>query len=75
MDDVLNKKVKQGGRWVINTRAPDSNAATGIQIRYTRKGLEVFGWFDHVCGVGDTWVIPWDEVERRRIEIDGKLNV
>jgi hypothetical protein len=35
-------------------------------MTFTRKGVEVFGWFDHMCGTGDTIELSWDDVDEIR---------
>lgn len=64
--------VKRGGRWEYLMEAPDATVSSGTRLAFTRKGVEVFGWFDHMCGTGDTWLVPWDEIDRIRKELEPK---
>lgn len=45
---------------------PDS----GIRLIITRKGVELFGWYDHIVGI-EGRAIPWDEFDRAREFVQG----
>lgn len=55
---------KTGGRWQVRLPAPDASPSSGTCLTFTRKGVEVTGWYDHYCGTGDGWSLSWDELER-----------
>jgi hypothetical protein len=54
---------KVGGRWQVEVRAPDADAGSGTSLTFTRKGVEITGWYDHICGIGDGWTLTWSELD------------
>lgn len=64
---------KLSGRWVVERPAPDASPSCGTKLTFTRKGVEVVGWFDHFCGTGDGWSLTWAEIGAiRSALIDGE---
>lgn len=54
---------KVGGRWQeeFNT----GNRFEGISVAVTRKGLEVFGFYDSFVGI-EPMTISWEDLEESR---------
>jgi len=52
----------------ITIRHGDDNA--GVDLTFTRKGLEVFGWFDTYAGIADGQLIEWATIDgiRKKLE-------
>ena len=41
-----------------------------VTLTFTRRGIEVSGWFDSNVGIGPTTLIPWAEIDQRRAEVN-----
>lgn len=52
----------------VEIRSPHAGGS-GVRLTVTRKGIEVFGWYDGGVGVDDILVVPWDEVEKARRQV------
>jgi hypothetical protein len=63
---IMTEATKAHGRWQVEREASDAMASSGTKITFTRKGLEVVGWFDHICATGDGWSLSWKEVDEIR---------
>jgi len=57
---------KKGGRWVVEGPAPDADPSSGTKLTFTRKGVEVIGWYDHFVGTGDGWSLSWEDLDAIR---------
>jgi hypothetical protein len=44
------------------------NRFSGIELTFTRKGLEVGGYYDSIVGL-EGGLIPWDEIDAARAEV------
>lgn len=60
---------KKAGRWVVEVPAPDASASEGTKLTFTRKGVEVTGWYDHFCGTGNGWELSWSDLEAIRQKV------
>lgn len=54
--------------------AESESDRSGIRLTFTRKGVEVFGWYDHYCGIGDEQLITWAEIESIREQVNEKTH-
>ena len=54
---------KVGGRWVEEFQS--GTRSSGVRLTVTRRGLEVFGWYDNLVGC-EPLVLPWSEVDAAR---------
>ena len=43
-----------------------------VELTFTRKGIEVYGFYDRSASIGPTVLISWDTVERYRQDVDRK---
>jgi hypothetical protein len=48
------------------------NPSSGIQLTFTRKGLEVSGYYDHIAGIQGGLVL-WDEIDLARRTVFEKM--
>jgi hypothetical protein len=62
-------RVKKAGRWVVEVPAPDASPSSGTSLTFTRRGVEVAGWYDHCCGTGDGWELSWADLEAIRQKV------
>ena len=64
---------KVGGRWEEHVRSGD--VRSGAQLTVTRRGVEVFAWYDSFVGNAETIVLTWDELDamRERVEQGRKV--
>jgi hypothetical protein len=65
----VRSREKVGGRWQVAVKAPDASPSSGTRLTFTRRGVEVFGWYDHFVGVGEVWALSWDELDEIRREL------
>jgi len=45
--------------------------STGIELTFTRKGLEISGWFDHCVGMPQGF-LSWKEMEGIKKDLNKK---
>lgn len=55
---------KVSGRWQESVRS--GSKASGVEVIVTRRGLEIFGWYDHFVGAGEPLSLTWDELEQMK---------
>lgn len=67
---MLSRPKKEAGRWQITANSPGASASSGIVAILTRKGVEVFGWYDHIVGVDDPLVISWQDLLDAKVMLD-----
>lgn len=65
--------------WSLAKHQPDYrplwSIRSDVELTFTRKGIEVFGFYDSVVGIGDTILIPWPEIDAMRQKVMGKVKV
>ena len=44
-----------------------------VVLTFTRRGIEVNGYYDDAVGIGPTTLIPWSEIDHRRDEVCRKI--
>ena len=45
------------------------DAGSGVQLTITRKGVEVFGWYDHIVGIEGGY-LPWEQFDQLRRQVE-----
>ncbi len=48
---------------------PTWSRSSDIELTFTRKGLEVCGYYDSIVSLGETVLIPWAEVDAMRQQV------
>ena len=48
---------------------PVYGQASAIELTFTRKGIVVFGWYDHFVGIEDAELVAWEEIDSIRKQL------
>ncbi len=54
--------------WELNKGERRDN----VTLTFTRKGIEVNGWYDSMVGIGPTITIPWAEVLTNKTNVEAQ---
>ena len=67
--------MKKESVWSLKENAgePGSFRSSDLILTFTRKGIEVNGYYDSIVGIGPTTLITWEEIDRRRKEVSRPL--
>lgn len=49
----------------------DESRSSGLKFTITRKGIEVFGWYDTYVGI-EGFLFSWDQIDQAREEVNKK---
>lgn len=58
---------KDNGRWEERVI---EGSSSGVQLTVTRKGVEIFGWYDSFVGCSDGIHLTWADLEQMRARVD-----
>ena len=67
-DDNYGEPTSNGKLTFCRRDKPTSN----VELTFCRQGVEVSGYYDNMVGIGNTKLIPWDEIDRYRAEVNKK---
>ena len=63
---------KKARRWSLRENQEHlepSWSSSDVELTFTRKGIEVRGWYDSCVGIGNGVLIPWADVDTYRAQV------